>query len=271
MKYLLHADDFGRSKSINNSIKILIKNKKINSVSIIVGQSGYKEVLKYINLEIKKKINIRLHLNLTDGKSIKDKKNYNYSFIKLLFMPYIPFYKKKISFIKHEILEQIRIYKNDFKLKYISIDGHQHIHMIPWIFNIIYKNRSKYGVRYMRKPREHFYFSNVKDFFNLSFLVNIIKYCILKALEKYLKKKINKFTYKYTFYGILYTDMNTIKSVKESIKIANKRNFKYLEILFHPGKCSKTEKKLFSKSFYKYYFSQQRTKEQNILNKLNLI
>ena len=30
MKYLLHVDDFGRSNSINNSIKKLIKNKKIN-------------------------------------------------------------------------------------------------------------------------------------------------------------------------------------------------------------------------------------------------
>lgn len=270
MKYLLHVDDFGRSNSINNSIKKLIKNKKINSVSIIVCQSGYREALKIINKDLKNKINIRLHLNLTDGKSINNQKIYNYSFIKLLLMPYLPFYRNEIKFIKREILEQIRIYKNDFNLKTISIDGHQHIHMIPWIFNIIFMNRNKYNIKYMRKPRECFYVSEIKDIFKLNYLINILKFCILKALDKYLEKKINKFNYKYSFSGILYTGINTLKSVKRSIKIANKKNLQYLEILFHPGKCCENEKKLFSKSFYEYYLSNQRIVEQKILNDLKL-
>ena len=270
MKYLLHADDFGRSVSINSSIKKLIKKKKLNSVSIIVCQSGYKDALKIIKKEFKDKINIRLHLNLTDGKSINKNKIYNYSFFKLLLLPYLPSYKNEKKFIKGEILKQIRIYKDDFNLKSISIDGHQHIHMIPWIFNIIFMNRNKYNIRYIRKPREYFYVSEIKDIFKLEYLINILKFIILKVLDKYLEKKINKFSYKYSFSGILYTGINTLESVKKSIKIANKKNLKYLEILFHPGKCSESEKKLFSKSFYKYYFSNQRIVEQNILKNLKL-
>ena len=270
MKYLLHADDFGRSNSINNSIKNLVKNQKINSVSIIVCQSGYREALKIFNKEFKNKINIRLHLNLTDGKSINNQKIYNYSFIKLLLMPCIPFYRNEMKFIKKEILEQIQIYKNDFNLKTISIDGHQHIHMIPWIFNIIFMNRNKYNIKYMRKPREFFYVSEIKDIFKLKYLINILKFCILKTLDKYLEKKINKFKYKYSFSGILYTGINTFRSVQRIIKIADKKNLRYLEILFHPGKCCESEKKLFNKSFYKYYFSNQRIVEQEILNNLKL-
>ena len=270
MKYLIHADDFGRSKSINRSIYKLIIKKKINSVSLIICQSGYKDALGLIK-KIKKKINIRLHLNLTDGVSIKNLKIYNNTFFKLLIMPYIPFYRKNMKIIEEEIIEQIKIFKKDLKLKYLSIDSHQHIHIIPWIFNIILKNKDKYNLKYVRIPNENFYYSKLYDFLNIYYLINILKYFVIKILLKFLNTKILYFAYKYKFSGILFSGINTIKSVDISIKLANKKNIKNLEILFHPGRCTKNEKKIFKTSFFNYYYSIKRKKEQYVLNKLTLV
>ena len=82
-KYYFHADDYGRSKLISDNILHCIKYGNINSVSVMIGfdENSHKKIKK-----IKKKINFKLHLNLTEKNKFNNFKNY--SFLKLLFLPF---------------------------------------------------------------------------------------------------------------------------------------------------------------------------------------
>ena len=255
---LFHADDFGRSSNISKTIYKCIKAKTINSISIIVSDKIYG--LNYLK---KIKVNKRLHLNLTDFNPKKAKKSflYNQSFLKLLFWPFLPNFNKKKKLIENEIKRQIRIYKKTFKEKKIFIDGHQHVHMIPWIFNILIKNSNNFGINNIRIPDEKFLI-NIEDLFKLSILNNIFKFFILKFFIFYSIKKIKKIKYNFIFFGIIYSGHQNIKYIQKVINIQKyltKR--KKIELLFHPGFSLRGEKALFKKKFYNYYSSNFRTKE----------
>lgn len=86
-----HADDYGRSKLISDKILYCIENGNVNSISVMMGFDN-NSLIKI--KKIKKKINLKLHINLTEKYALKNFENF--SFIKLLFLPFFfNFHKKK--------------------------------------------------------------------------------------------------------------------------------------------------------------------------------
>ena len=266
-KIIIHADDYGRSRNISKSIFTCIKKKIVNSVSIIVTEKIYGQ--NYI-----KKLNVkkRLHVNLTDFSKKKSLENsiYNNSFIDLLFMPFLPSFEEKKKSIEKEIIRQIKTYKKIFNTQKIFVDGHQHVHMIPWIFNIIYKHRKKEKITNIRIPNESFVV-RFYDLFRINILKNILKLLLIKLLIFISKNKVKKVKYSYDFSGIIYSGFQTSSSIKKVVSIyKSKKLRKKLEILVHPGFASTKERKLFKKYYFDYYYSKNRKKEFNTVKSIDL-
>ena len=264
--FFFHADDFGRSRNISKSINILIKKKIITSVSIIVSEKIY-------GLDYLKKYNIhkRLHLNLTDfsNKKKSNKFIYNLSFLKLCFLPFLPNFDDNKKKLREEILRQINLYKKKINKKNIFIDGHQHVQMIPWIFNILYDLKTKHNITNMRIPNEKFKLNNL-NILKFAICKNIIKLLLIKIFIFINRNKIKKIRYKYNFFGIIYSGVQSEKSLKNAIlDYQNTKKSNKLEILIHPGYASLKEKKLFKSSFFKYYFSKNRKKEFKLIKSFN--
>ena len=155
-KIYFHADDFGRSKVISQNIYKCIKLKIINSISVMVGFNEY----YFDHIKKDRLINIKLHLNLTENYS-SSSLSYNYSFFKLLFLRYgfkYSFHKEKI---KNEIEKQIIYFKKRFNVTSIKIDSHEHIHIIPWINDIILDLKIKHKIIELRQPIEKYYFTGL--------------------------------------------------------------------------------------------------------------
>ena len=264
---IIHADDFGRSQNISKSIYECIKKNIVNSVSIIVSEKIHGQ-----NFLIKSNVKKRLHINLTDFSKKKSNENniYNYSFLTLLFMPFFPNFNERKKNIENEIIRQIKIYKKTFKIQNIFIDGHQHVHMIPWIFNIIYKLRKKEKIINIRIPNEKFII-NIEDCFRVAILKNILKLLLIKFLIFLSSKKIRNIKYEYNFFGIIYSGHQNLKYISKIVKKSRNKNLKRsLEILIHPGYAKSNEKSLFKKDFFEYYSSKYRKLEFNLVKNLKL-
>ena len=262
-KIFLHADDFGRSELISNNIINCIKIGSVNSISVIVGFDE-KYFKKIINI---KNINIKLHLNLTEKNNFStlDK---DYSFFQLLLMRFHPnFYLKKKN-IKAEIEKQILYFKRTFNKKNIKLDSHEHIHVIPWINNIISELKIKHKIIELRDPRENFFYLNLTDFFKVNFLINIIKISVIKFLYFFHDNKEN-YQSNPSFTGVLYTGFQSINSIVKGIN-SNKIKNKSLEILIHPGYTNNSELKKFKKKYYKYYSSKNRINEYRLVKSKKL-
>jgi predicted glycoside hydrolase/deacetylase ChbG (UPF0249 family) len=245
MKFILHADDFGRSPVISKNIIQCIDKGKIQQTSVMMG---------FVNVKIhkilsKKKIKKRLHLNLTENKYLDNKKK-DFTFFGLFFLR-----KKFKEIIFKEINNQIYEYCKIYGAKNIRLDSHQHVHMIPWIYKYIY-NCKLYKISEIRYSVENLLYFNIKVLFNIKFYRNILAWFIIKLCSYKNKKKS-----KYFFQGLILSDMYDEELLKKSIKKAKENT----EILLHPGFTNYKERKMFNKIFFKYYNSKQRYLEKKIL------
>ena len=251
-KIFIHADDFGRSKNISNNILKCINSKNINSTSVMV---GFDE--RYFNIIKKKKIKIKLHINLTEGYEnfLIDK---SYSFLNLLFLCFHPNFSYHKKVITNEIDKQIRYFKKRFNMKHIRIDSHEHIHVIPWINRILINFKKKHNIIEIRNPSEKYYFVEMKYFLNFTYLTNLLKLGIIKFLNYF-----NYIDQNNDFTGLNYTGIQNFKTIGKGIKL-NSSSKKNLEVLIHPGYTNSNEIKIFKKKYYKYYSSSKRLAEFQI-------
>ncbi len=258
-KIYIHADDFGRSELISQNILKCINNRQISSVSVLV---GFDE--KYFDDIVKKKVNIKLHINLTETyKNFLI--NQSYTFFGLLFLQLNPNFSKHKKIIIDQIETQIQYFKSKFKITKIKIDSHEHIHIIPWINKILIDLKKKHEIIEIRNPCEKFYFIGLKYFFNFTYLTNLLKLTLIKFLNIF-----NEIDNTNDFTGLNYTGIQNIETIKKGIDqyISSNKN---VEVLIHPGYTNTQEKEKFNKKYFRYYSSPERLNEFKIVSSQNFV
>ena len=254
-------DDYGRSTKISKSILKCIKSGYINSVSVMMGFTNlntHKELLKT-------KIKTKLHINLTENSQIyfrKKKKLKNLNFLSLLFAD-----NNMKTVLKKRIDVQIEKYISIFGTKNLGIDGHEHVHIIPWVHNYIMDKKNIF-IKEIRYPNEKINVYGYKNLFKIKFYRNLIALILVKFLILFLKKKKKS----PIFFGLLYSGMYNKKILKENIAIIDKN--KQTEILIHGGFTDNSERKFFEQKYFNHYSSKSNKIEHNlafsnILKKIN--
>lgn len=281
-KIKFHIDDFGLTNSISKNLVYLIKKKPnlINGISIVVNTNKNTQFWLRKVLKINNKIKINLHINLLDGKpltkklkKIISKDGYlKTSFLKLFLIKLNPNFDIYKHEVKKEIESQLKLYVkllkkiNYKKSKQIYLDSHQHLHMVPWILDLILELSKKYKIVFIRSIKEPFILSSLSNFFKIWFYKNLLKYLVLKILNIYNSKKMIKMninTNKF-FYGVINSGHMNKRYVE---KIYQKKKGKY-QVLLHPNIGNKNEKNIFgNKNKLKYYLSDDRINELNFLIK----
>jgi len=252
-KILFHADYFGRSSEISKNVLKCLKFGSLNSVSVMVNHDQD----SLVELKKLKNINIRLHLNLTEIPKIKDDDhNYlnNLSFLKLIFLN-----KKGKKKILIEINKQIKKFIKIFEPEKLQIDGHEHVHIIPWIYKYIKKN---FDVHEMRNSNESLMAPRFQDIINKQYLRNFVA-CIFVKLLCFLNKEFEFNSPKFS--GLLYSGMQDSLTINKTLRYFAKRKIKNFEILIHPGFTNTHEKDLFEKNYYNFYISDKRKKEFELI------
>ena len=142
----ISADDFGATKGVNDAIIALHKNGVVNYAAMMVMGDASDNAIK--ESKNNPNLNVGLHFVLTDetsltsGKSLINKNGHfhkrNKLFLKCIFNGIS---KDEIS---AELLAQYN-YLLDSGIKPTFINGHQHIHVLPIICDIV----SKYNMKHL--------------------------------------------------------------------------------------------------------------------------
>ncbi len=225
---IITTDDYSISNGVDSATVELIKIDALNTVSSFVTTEKFKtSITKLSNI----KTNIGLHLDFTFGKALSikgkslitnDKGNFNKTFIQILFLSIFRPQKVK-QLIQSEAKAQI-LKLVEFIPKPTHIDGHQHIHTIPLIFDIIQKIAKEYNIPRIRIINESIFQWQVLNIFNIK---NTIKLLLLRTLGKF-----NKYKSSVYFISIFRTcNINTRYIQKYNIP----KNFKTIEIMLHVG------------------------------------
>jgi len=132
-KVIICADDFGQNEPISQGIYELVVIQRLNAVSCMVTGDVW-DIYKSKILPFTNDIQIGLHLNLTHGNGLSQVSFPSLS--KLIIQTYRLWPVSK-TWLKSEITAQIIKFKQDIGCWPQFIDGHQHVHQLPIIREIL--------------------------------------------------------------------------------------------------------------------------------------
>ena len=275
------ADDYGISHESNNHIEECIKKGALNRISVLPNGdfNDLKERLAVLDAKIS------LHINLVEGRPLSNPDDidliatkdgyFKHSFIGLFFLSLSKKRKELEKQLYKEIKSQIDFWKDyineDISL---SIDSHQHTHMIPLIFKTLLRviEDENLKVEYLRVPSEplipYILTPSLYTSYSLSGIIKqwLLKFCWIFNKGKFKKKKI-KTAY---FMGVMFSGKMSEENIKKLFPLYSKISKKHnsdIEITLHPGYL-KTNQSLIEgcrEDFQKFYLSPWRKKEYDAL------
>lgn len=282
MRIDLHADDLGASPSVNKNILSAWRAGGLHSASLLANGDALQEASNEINAEPSRPIRLIVHLNLSEGLSlakpseipllVDDSGRLFRGFMGLWKLWLFSGASRRQEFIKqveNEWRIQIQKVIDTFTPRIISgVDGHIHVHMLPFLFPIAIKLCREFDFREIRISREIPHFS-WNESLRIGFLINITKHVLLNILAIPAKRIAteNNISSPDVIAGVLYSGHMSEQTALASIKAARRGGLKWLEILFHPGRASPAEAQRWSgnPSIGKFYLDSYRDKERDSL------
>lgn len=285
-----HADDFALSLSTSKIIYDLCLESKLDSISLMPNMSCYDKVKEMTKVISNMKIPISVHLNILEGKCVSNPKlipnlvtndGYFKNTWEMIFLMNFNFFEsKKIKKqIKIEILSQIKKVQDIVDVQNLCIDSHQHVHMIPLVFDALVEvvNENGFTLNYLRVTKEPLApflkeislyktyqpINFVKNFILNIFSIKLDRFCLDNNIEKmYAWGLIMSGEMDYSRISVIMP--NVLKNCEKE-----KRN---LEMIFHPGLLDENEasNKEFTNSDKKFYLSKNRIIEFETLRMLTI-
>mgnify|MGYP006191909111 CR=1 FL=1 len=182
------ADDAGISNTATSYIAEAWQQNLLDGFSIVANRDCSKQLQNILQKNRHRECILSAHLNLTDGKSIAmhgsgaiiadDQGRLRISFIKALYLVIIGGKRKQrfLQEVQTEWNAQINFIKNicgDRKLSFVN--GHNHLHMIPSLFQIATELSKKHNIPCVRIAKEHFSIQSFDIFFQPFFYFNSFK------------------------------------------------------------------------------------------------
>ncbi len=250
----IHADDFGLTEATNKAIISLLESNKLNSTSLIVNGSATNSAIE--GWKKNSKFPLYLHLCLTEGPATTLKRNIisltnkkgllKQSFINLFFISFLPKKNTRRKRVKEElrkeIYSQIYLFKKLTGLNSIKIDGHQHIHLVPIVLEILLEIAPFENIKWLRTTNEPIPTDIAfKNWYIAISKGGCIKWLILQALSYFAKLRLYKASIKTNsgFSGVIFTGHMSKSILIQAWKELEVLKTSHLKtppmILLHPG------------------------------------
>lgn len=284
VKLYIHADDFGLHNEISDKILDCFNDGLLNSTSIITTGPGFEYGIEKFK-ETGGRLRLALHLNLIEGKPAADPADidllidsfgeFKYMFLSL-WLKYLKADRKLKQILKSQVKKELAA-QIDKYLSYVNIpleiDSHMHMHMIPFISEILLELVAEKNTSYIRIPAEPLYFDSqsLKNYFSANLIKNLLlNYFSKKTLIASAGIQYNRF-----FIGVLSTGNMSVKAVEKALRAISRKVISkddIIEVLFHPGGIvEKTAVDWTEKEFIKdYYNSPCRKNEYELLKSIEL-
>jgi predicted glycoside hydrolase/deacetylase ChbG (UPF0249 family) len=157
-QYVVNADDFGMSSSVNEAIRQAFDEGLISSTSIMTNMSGFAhacEIARARNLNGK----VGVHLNLTEGAPLTEEIRYTRRFVdtKELFSFGLPrtavvLTRQELIAVRREWEAQIRRCL-DNKISPTHLDSHHHVHTIWPLLSVTMDLARTFSIPFVRISR----------------------------------------------------------------------------------------------------------------------
>ena len=283
--FIVHADDYGLSRGVTDSILECVDNGPVRSISVLANGHAF----DYAMSEFKKREGLRLsvHLNLCEGPPLLPAKSvdlltggdgeFNMGFVSLWKKHLLSGRRVKERLeaqVRAEFSAQISRVAEGLGEGYeIRIDSHRHYHMIPFVFRSLLEVAKSFpGLRYIRLPYEPSLEKlSERMTLGLALPAGLLKRRLLNRLSLRSRPLLESrgILTNDIFIGTLFSGHMSESIVKLIVKRLRDGEFNAptVELLFHPGGAVAGEEDYWRsrQDLIKYYYSPWREREKKAL------
>lgn len=278
-----HSDDAGATAQVTQTILQAWLNDHISSFSVLANGEAIQDVTDALQDYPTKPVRIAAHLNLSEGPSLSTTPGAYISnqngeltgrFGNLL-VKWLTLSKPEKSRLRNEIKDEWQAQIDRVKAicaprQVDALDGHMHIHMLPFLFEIACELAQENQIQEIRLTKEPWHLSpNKRDWRQIHFLVNCIKHLVLRSCCLVSKNILDRFSLSSpdAVIGVLHSGLMTADNALAGINAAERRGNEKTEVLFHIGGAHQSEANRWhdSQDIGEFYLSEGRQKEQEEL------
>mgnify|MGYP001593606378 CR=1 FL=1 len=257
-KVIYHSDDMGATGDITSRLIEAWERGLLDGFSIFADSSYLGNIKKSLLAAPGRDARIAVHLNLWEGKPLLqiskvsrlvDEDGYfNVGFLGIL-KNYLTSPEEEKKALLNEVDEEwdaqiAKVIETVKPRTVTALDGHIHIHMIPFLFKIATRLAKKYDIPEIRIVAEPYHFSGkFSDYFSLLFLKNTIKHLVLSACVPFDIRiaREAKIGHPEAMLGILYSGIMSRANITSGILAAKRKHVESIEVLMHIGRASEKE------------------------------
>lgn len=268
------ADDFGLTRGITDTILEVIDEGPVRLVSILANG----EAVPYALSEYKKRatyVILAVHLTLTEGKALLpfsaiphlvDVRGLFKHSIAGLWGAYLFASSRTRAALRREVRAEMEaqcaVVRPALGTNMLTVNGHQHVHMIPFVFDELMSLR---GVGAVRIVRENFFLCGIPS------PVNVLARFVLALLSHRATESANALGVRTNdwFVGFLYSGHMNEDVAQSGITHAGEGS---MEVLFHPGSALPDELSQWRKSRAQiaWHYARARRREREALKKIHM-
>ena len=257
MKILLHADDVAGTKYGTIGIMDAWQAGRLDGFSVFANGDAMDEFQTRL-ARCPNEARIMAHLNLSEGPSsaaaetvpllVDEKGELKHGFGSLLvsWMTGSSSNRRKLEIqIENEWRAQIKGVADAISPRQLSgVDGHIHIHMLPFLFPIAARLANEFSLGSIRVTREPFHrATNEHGNALLPKAFNVFKHLILRACAKSATAVAIKHGLHFParVVGVLYSGAMTKAAALSAISLSEKEAAADIELIFHVGRATPEE------------------------------
>lgn len=253
---LVSADDIGLSKGNTDTILKGVDAGVLTNVSILPNGPAFDYAVE--ELKNRSDVTVCAHLNLTEGRplspvddvSLLIRDDGTFKGTGTLAAAYIFGSKERRSAMREQISQELlaqmkRVQDASISQAGLWVDGHQHVHMLPFVFEEIVRLKEQLLIAHIRIPNEPLHIHWPFSYSPKHLLTHTLGGgYVLVFLGIYGRKRARQAGIKTNdwFVGVRYAGRMTAIAAESGLRaVAAEGGAGETEILFHPGEADATE------------------------------
>ena len=257
MKVVVHADDLGICASATSGIVDLHRRGRLDRVSVLPNGEAFEQAMSALK-EIEG-LSMAVHLNLTEGRPLSDpaaipllvdrRGFFRHSFLSLWASHQFVFWARRPleRQVERELGAQVERFRRAAGAGTVSVDSHQYVHLLPFVFAVLARHADPWGIREIRTVNEPLAFGARLPAGAVDLLSpNLLKHLLLNHLSRRPASLLDSrgIAHPDHFVGVFHSGRMTAAAARRSLAaIARGRpaSTDAVELLFHPGVVARTD------------------------------
>lgn len=282
MRITVHADDLGLCARTTEKILEAHARGYLDRVGIIPNGEAFPLAALCLR---RNGLRWSAHLNLAEGRSLSradqvpmlvDTRGFfrrSFLGLWLLYSLRRKHRAQLLTEIEQELEAQLMMVRNAFPGKPITVDSHQHFHMLPFIYRILVRNAGTWGISAIRIVHEPLLLPPLtRQGLSCLFSTNLLKHVVLRLLSRRCVRASKESGIAHPDYlvGALFSGKMSLQIVRRAVRAIAARDPEgnpEVELVFHPCRIDPPEMKGWNAGPRKkrFYLSSDRTREMQTL------